>query len=168
MELAAEGRNSLPILKELTAEANPDARWWATRALAEIEDPEIPALLAHALVDPDPEVRYCGAMALHRQPGEQAIPSLIQALDTQDTLLARLAGNALVAMGDPAVPALIAVMDNGPHVARLEAARALSEIGDTRAIPALFKALEEGSIILEYWASEGLEKMGVGMTFFEP
>ena len=51
---------------------------------------------------------------------------------------------------------------------RLEAARALSEIGDTRAIPVLFKALEEGSVVLEYWASEGLEKMGVGMTFFEP
>lgn len=168
LELAAKGPKSLPLLKELTTEPNSDVRWWATRALAEIDDPGVPALLVHALVDPDPEVRYCGALALSCQPGEQAISNLIQALDTQDTLLARLAGIALVAMGDTAVPALIEVMDNRSHVARLEAARALSEIGDTRAIPALFKALEEGSVVLEYWASEGLEKMGVGMTFFEP
>ena len=168
LELAAEGAKSLPLLKELTAEANPDARWWATRALAEIDDPEVPALLVHALVDPDPEVRYCGALALDRQPGEHAIPSLIQALDAQDRLLARLAGDALVATDAAAVPDLIEVMEDGPQLARLEAARALSEIGDTRAIPVLFKALEEGSVVMEYWASEGLEKMGVGMTFFEP
>jgi HEAT repeat protein len=73
-----------------------------------------------------------------------------------------------VATDATAVPDLIEVMENGSQVARLEAARALSEIGDTRAIPVLFKALEEGSVVLEYWASEGLEKMGVGMTFFEP
>lgn len=168
LELAAEGAKSLPLLKELTAEANPDTRWWATRALAEIDDPEVPALLLQALIDPDPAVRYCGALALRCQPDEQAIPTLIQALDSQDRLLARLAGDALVATDATAVPDLIEVMENGSQVARLEAARALSEIGDTRAIPVLFKALEEGSVVLEYWASEGLEKMGVGMTFFEP
>lgn len=168
LEMAAEGAKSLPLLKELTAEVNPDARWWATRALAEIDDPEVPALLMQALTDPDPEVRYCGAVALRCQPDEQATASLIQALDSQDRLLARLAGNALVAIGAAAVPALIKVMEDGSQVARLEAARALSEIGDTRTIPVLFKALEEGSVVMEYWASEGLEKMGVGMTFFEP
>jgi hypothetical protein len=36
-------------------------------------------------------------------------------------------------------------------------------IGDTRAVPGLFEALE-GSALQEYWAEEGLERMGVGMV----
>jgi HEAT repeat protein len=58
-------------------------------------------------------------------------------------------------------------MESGSHIARLEAARALASIGDTRAIPALFDALDD-SALLEYWANEGLERMGVGMCFFSP
>jgi HEAT repeat protein len=52
--------------------------------------------------------------------------------------------------------------------ARIQAARALALIGDTRAIPELFNALDGDSALLEYWAGEGLEKMGVGMVFFTP
>jgi HEAT repeat protein len=59
-------------------------------------------------------------------------------------------------------------MQKGEHVARLEAVRALAKIGDERAIPALFDALDNDSALIEYWASEGLEKMGVGMVFYKP
>ena len=41
-------------------------------------------------------------------------------------------------------------------------------IGDTRAIPELYKMLDSDSALLEYWASDGLERMGVGMVFFAP
>ena len=64
-------------------------------------------------------------------------------------------------------------MQNGPQAsglgtqsARLEPAPALALIGDPSAIPALFAALDEGSALLEHWASQGLERMGVGMKFF--
>ena len=168
LHLAAEGPQSLAILKELIAEANPEVRWWAARALAEVDDPGVTQLLVQALGDPSAEVRQCGALALSCQPDSQAIPDLIQCLAAPDRMLARLAGNTLVVMDSVAVPDLIEVMGNGSQAARLEAARALSEIGDTRAIPVLFKALEEDSAVLEYWAEEGLKNMGVGMTFFEP
>jgi HEAT repeat protein len=46
--------------------------------------------------------------------------------------------------------------------------RALARIGDQRAIPALFRALDDESALIEYWATKGLEDMGVGMIFFEP
>jgi HEAT repeat protein len=168
LHLAAEGPQSLAILKELIAEANPEVRWWAARALAEVDDPGVTQLLVQALGDPSAEVQQCGAIALSCRPDSQAIPDLIQCLAAPDRMLARLAGNTLVVMDSAAVPDLIEVMGNGSQAARLEAARALSEIGDTRAIPVLFKALEEDSAVLEYWAEEGLENMGVGMTFFEP
>jgi HEAT repeat protein len=168
LRLAGEGPGNLAILKELAADPDPEVRWWATRALADINDPVVTLLLVAALHDPHPEVRKCGALALVEQPDERAVPALIQMLDAQDSLLARLAGNALVATGAAAVPELIEVMGAGSLLARLEAIRALCEIGDTRAIPVLFSAFEEDSALMEYWAAEGLEKMGVGTAFFEP
>ncbi len=89
-------------------------------------------------------------------------------LADEDALTRRLAGDALVAIGSQIVPQLLDVMQNGEHVARLEATRALAKIGDECAIPALFEALDDGSALIEYWASEGLEKMGVGMVFYKP
>jgi HEAT repeat protein len=95
------------------------------------------------------------------------VAGLVAALDDPDPLARRLAGQALATIGGEAVPRLLEVMAGGKHNARLEAVRALARIGDTRAVPALFEALE-GSALLEYWANEGLERMGVGMSFFIP
>jgi HEAT repeat protein len=89
-------------------------------------------------------------------------------MGSQDALLARLAANALACTGADAVPALLEVLEKGEQALRLEAARALAHIGDERSIPALFKALDEDSALMEYWANEGLERMGVGMVFFKP
>jgi HEAT repeat protein len=57
--------------------------------------------------------------------------------------------------------------DAQPRV-RTHAARALALIGDTSAIPALFKALEDDSAMVQYWVEEGLERMGVGQVYFKP
>ncbi|MFC1923374.1 HEAT repeat domain-containing protein, partial [Chloroflexota bacterium] len=111
---------------------------------------------------------HCAALALRYQADPDAIPTLIHRLSLPDRLMARLAADALIATGDESVPALLEVMENKSQPARLEAARALGEIGDPRAIPALFKALDDDSAILEHWAGEGLEKMGIGMVFFNP
>lgn len=166
--LAHHGVEILPALQALLQLPDPDLRWWGTRALAEIDDPQVVSLLLKSLHDPDASVRQCAALALRQQPSLQAIPVLSQTLGDEDRFLARLAGDALIATGEAAVPALLEVMRHGSHPERLEAARALAGIGDPRAIPALFDALEEDSALLEYWAGEGLERMGVGMAFFMP
>jgi HEAT repeat protein len=95
------------------------------------------------------------------------VAALVTALQSGDQLLAYLVGNALISTGAAAVPALIEMMQSGTPAARLEAARALATIADPRAIPALFHALDEGSV-LNYWATLGLERMGVGMIYFKP
>lgn len=168
LQLAAYGSGSLPLLEEFLQDLNEDVRWWAARSLAEIRDPYVTPLLLLALHDPEPAVGQCAALALRYQADPEAIPTLIQALTLPDRLMARLAADALIATGEESVPALIEVIQNNSQPARLEAARALGEIGDPRAIPALFNALDEDSAILEHWAGEGLEKMGVGMVFFNP
>lgn len=168
LQLAAAGSHSLLTLREFLQDQDADIRWWATRALAEIHTPESTPLLLQALRDSEPEVQQCAALALRRQPNSDAITKLIQALNAPDRLLARLAGDALIAIGEDAVPALIEVIENNPQSARLEAVRALSAIGDARAIPILIKVLDQDSAIMEHWAEQGLEKMGVGMVFFKP
>ena len=167
-ELAELGSQNLEVYQQLLDDERPDVRWWAVRSLAEIESPGVTPQLIRALDDADIAVRQCAALALQQQPDTQAIPALIQQLNASDQLLRRLAGDALIAAGGDAVPALLEVMQDSPKQARIEAARALALIGDTRAIPDLFKALDDESALMEHWAGEGLEKMGVGMVFFSP
>ncbi len=168
LHLAASGSRSLGILDELLKNQNPDVRWWATRSLAEINATQVFPLLLQALHDPEPEVRQCAALALRFQPDPDAIPALIHSLSSSDQLLARLAGDALIAIGNDAVVPLMAVMEDSSQTARMEAARALASIGDTRAIPTLIKVLDQDSAIVDYWAGKGLERMGVGTVFYNP
>jgi hypothetical protein len=166
--IAALGEAALPALFDLLDSSNPDSRWWALRTLARISHPEIPPKIWGCLDDPDPAIQQCAALGLSQQPCIDAIPDLIKALNHKDRLLSRLAGDALVAIGGQAVPLLIDSLENGTPVAQVEAARSLALIGDTRAIPALFNAWQEGSPLIQYWAEEGFERMGVGMKFFKP
>jgi HEAT repeat protein len=167
-QLPAHGEAALSSLESLTTDTNSDTRWWALRSLAGFSQPQAGALLTAALADADPLVRQCAALGLTRRPYAEAAPALLALLGDHDSLLARLAGDALVVLGSGAVEPLIAVLDTGRLTARVEAARALALIGDTRAVPALFKLLGSESAVLEHWANEGLEKMGVGMAFFKP
>lgn len=168
-KVAALGQISL-----LLESPDVEYRWWCVRALAEVGDPQAGALRLQALQDEDWRVRQCAAIALRLHPNPQAVTGLIDLLnsaakDLEDgALTARLAADALVSLGSPAVPALIAVLQDGSQAARLQAGRALAQIGDPRAIPDLIKSLDEDSALLEYWANIGLEKMGVGMAFFIP
>src|SRR3990172_8978017 len=98
--LARYGPEILPALQELLHRPDPELRWWATRALAEIDDPQLVSLLLESLQDPDTSVRQCAALALRQQPSPQAIPGLAQALWDSDRFLAHLATDALIATGE--------------------------------------------------------------------
>jgi HEAT repeat protein len=176
-EAAAIGLAGLPrseidaTLVELSAlleSHDADTRWWAVRAIAAISDARVPGLLLRALADPQASVRQCAILGLRQHPDAGCIAALARALGDEDPLVADLAVGALEAIGEPAVPALLDLMEKGAWAVRLKAVRALAMIGDERSIPALFAALDEDSALIEYWASEGLERMGVGMSFFTP
>ncbi len=166
--LAVYHSQAIPVLKSLLSSPDEDTRWWATRALGGIQEPQVTPLLLRSLRDKEKSIQYCAAVALREQPDITAIPALVSLLGNKDTVLARLAADALAVIGPPATPALIAVMDNGSHQELLNAVRALSKIGDYRAIPSLYKALDHDSIVIQHWADKGLDDLGVGMSFFEP
>jgi HEAT repeat protein len=168
LALGMKGEQALPPLIELTNSPDAEQRWWAVRALAQIPSPQSKAALIKALKDADLSVRQCAALGLRHQATFEAVPALLEALASADKLLSRLAADALVAVGHQAVPDLIQTVKNGSPSARLEAVRALALIGDPRAIPILYAVLAEESIFMDYWATEGLDRMGVGITYLKP
>ena len=129
---------------------------------------EIEQALREALHDPDPAVRQCAALGLRKRPLTSAIPDLIEALEDTDRLVARLASDALAAIGQAAIDTLAQAMTSPDAGVRIEAVRALANIDDPQAIPSLLVALNDTSRVVEFWAEQGLERLGVGMVFFNP
>jgi len=161
------GEEAFPDLRKLLDSADVDWRWWALRTIAQSPHARTDWLLP-LLNDPAPEVRQAAALGLCGHPNETAIRPLIQALSDADTMVSDLARNALVVIGKPAVPSLLDVPKGAPHRARINALRAVAEIGDFSAIPTLMAALEEDSAMLQHWAEEGLERLGLNMIYLNP
>lgn len=169
------GSAVIPTLLELTRSDDTDIRWWAVRALAASPHTRTVDLIP-LLSDSAPEVRAATALALCNHPHEEAVEALIHALEDEDALTAGLAGNALVKIGSPSVPALLKAMEagvepgrnNAPIGTRIVVLRTLSEIRDHRAIPMMMKCLGEESAFLQYWAQEGLQRLGLDMVYMKP
>ena len=175
------GDEAIPALLDLTRSSDVDHRWWALRVLA--QSPQAQAeWLVPFLTDPAREVRQCAALGLAIKPDESATTSLVRALSDEDSMVSSLAVNALVKIGKAAVPALIDVVKpnpegsstaphgegNAPQSARIHALRALAEIRDHRAIPVMMKVMEEDSALLQHWAKEGLDRLGLDMVYMKP
>jgi HEAT repeat protein len=168
LSLAQAGAQALAVITELVHHPEAEVRWWTVRALGEMTLSESGRLLAERMADEDATVRQCAAAALRQRPALEALPALFTALEDEDALLARLAADALIALGKPALPGLVEVLRGESPTARQQAVRCLAKIADPEAIPALFEALDDPSAWVRYFADEGLERMGVGMTFFKP
>jgi HEAT repeat protein len=173
--IVAKGMDAIPALLELTKADSADSRWWAVRALSASPHTRTGDLIP-LLDDPAPEVRAATALALCEHPDESAVPALIKTLKDEDAIAAGLAGNALVKIGNASVAGLLDVMNarvepgrNEAQVhARILALRALAEIRDPRAIPVMMKSMSEESAVLQYWAQEGLERLGLDMVYMRP
>jgi HEAT repeat protein len=166
-EIVALGEDAFPSLHTLLESNDSDIRWWAVRTLSQNLTPPTEWLL-QALQDPAPEVRQCAALGLCSHPQDESIPLLIAALADADTMVSNLATNALVAIGAEAVPLLLESLKTSPQAARINAMRALADLRDYRAVQAMMSALEEDSMLMQHWAEEGLERLGLNMVYLNP
>ncbi len=166
--VAELGERMLPLLLEQLQSQEPDQRWWATAAVTHIYREEARKALLESLADEYTAVRQCAAFGLRRHPYVDAIPTLLDLLGDQDRLLARLAADALAALGECAVSPLTEALRSEDAAVRIEAARALASIDDPSVIAPLFTALDDDSSLVTHWAEEGLQRRGVGMVFFKP
>lgn len=166
------GEAAIPALLDLTKSSDADQRWWGLRVLAQLPSPSGTSRQAGWLVpfltDPAPEVRQCAALGLAARPDEAAIQPLIRALSDEDGMVGGLAVNALVKIGGAAVPSLIEAVKSAPQLARIHALRALAEIRDHRAIQVMMQVMGEDSALLQHWAKEGLERLGLNMVYIKP
>lgn len=161
------GEEATPAILDLTRSADVDHRWWGLRVLAQSSHARA-GWLVPFLKDPAREVRQCAALGLAIKPDESAVDALVQALRDEDSMVSSLAVNALVKIGGAAVPSLIDIVKIAPQAARIHALRALAEIRDHRAIPVMMKVMEEDSALLQHWAKEGLDRLGLDMVYIKP
>ena len=165
--LVGLGEEAVPALLDLTHSLDADYRWWGLRVLAQSPHSQA-GWLVPFLNDSAPEVRQCAALGLANKPDEMAIHPLVRALSDEDALVCNLAVNALVKIVNAAVPSLIEIVKSGSQSARIHALRALAEIRDHRAIPVMMQVMEEDSVLLQHWAKEGLERLGLDMVYMKP
>ena len=165
--LARLGETVLSTLEILLQSSIVDHRWWAIRTLAQMKEPPSNWLI-NALDDPSTEVREAAALALTAHPTETAIPGLIRALSDPEVMLVTLAMYALIEIGNRAIPALLEAYKNAQAKTRIQIMRSLAEIPDHRSISLMLKASEEDSALVNYWAKEGLERLGLNMIYIKP
>ncbi len=166
--LIALDESACPALLEASRSATDDGRWWIVRTLAELPSTRTVDLVPF-LEDPAPEVRQAAALGLGAHPDEAAIPNLVRALRDHDSMTAALAANALGKLGTASTPALLEVLaGDAPQTVRVLVMRTLAELKDHRAIRTMMKALDEDSALVQHWAREGLERLGLDMVFMKP
>lgn len=124
--------------------------------------------IQQGLTATDPEARAVAIFALGLRPEPQAASLLAAALSDPSPFLARTASDSLHRLGKRAVPELLKALKHQDAQTRGLAARALALIADKSTIPALFHALEDESTVVQFWADQGLDRMGVGQVYFKP
>ena len=166
--LIALGEEAIPLLLDIMESTDVDSRWWALRVLAQSPHSSTEWLIRFLAKDPAPEVRQCAALGLAGKYDESAIQPLVHALSDEDSMVESLAANALVKIGSAAVPSLIETVQDAPQFVRIHALRVLAEIRDPRAIPVMMQVIGEDSVLLQHWAKEGLERLGLDMVYIKP
>lgn len=159
--------NILPALLDLGASADPDQRWWAMRALAEMADnnpnarAQVTPVLLDALNDEEDSIRCVAALGLSQMQATSAIPSLALMLADPSGWVRGAAANALAQIGEPAVPALGEAMQDEREGVRVRAAYALNRIKSIKSARWLFPALNDPNHIVHTYAYETLDEMGL-------
>jgi HEAT repeat protein len=168
LAIKALGDDALPPLRKLLQADDADLRWWSARALAALGGPSSVSLLIETLSDPDSDVRACAALGLGALAAAEAAAPLTHLLADESAYVGRIAGNALIQIGQSAVSALIEALNSQAPAARAGAARALIPLESHAAIPALFTALDDESVMVTHYAQDALWRMGVGMVLIKP
>ena len=181
---ACSGQTTLlPALRPLLADANPDRRWWAVRALAAVGGADAVDRLTAHLCDADEATRCAAALGLGQLRATAAIPALTAQLGDVNGWVRDTAGDALAMIGEPALPALVETLSAGQDGARVRAAGALRKIVvgaliDVQiaefepqfwpAISAMFTALNDPNRLVRHNVYEALDRLGLLETVIIP
>lgn len=166
----------VPALRPLLADADPNRRWWAVRALALTGGPEAAELSEARLADADEAIRCAAALGLGELRAAQAIPALATRLADPSGWVRDSAADALALIGEPALPTLTAALADAHEAVRVRAAGALRKVvvpglsgrliteyppAYRPAIEGLYRALNDPNRLVRHNAYEALHKLGL-------
>ena len=166
ISLSSYGELVTTLLEELLESEDEDQRWWAIRTFSLLDNPPV-NLFIKMLSDKSVEVRKCATLAIKQHPTVLALDKLLELLSGKDPLLIKLAADALISIGTPAIPGILRLIEDMEGLGRIEAYRAMAKIGDTRAISVLFNGLNDNSNLISFWSEEGLTNLGMNMVYFQ-
>jgi HEAT repeat protein len=134
------GAASVPVLAPLVADPDADLRKFVVDALGAIDAPGVPALLRAALADADQNVSAAAAEYLGRRRDAAAVPLLLGRLGEGAGWLTFGCLRALGEIGDTSAAPAVAALIGQPGL-RKAAVEALGSVGDERTAPHLCEAL---------------------------
>lgn len=131
-------------------------------ALAVMADPRAIDALARRLASATPVVRRDVVGAVASIGGRGALDALLPVLADEDEAVSKAAGDGVAAAGAAAVEPLIAILrsEKAAVGARIRAAAALGQIGDSRAIAPLVATLPTGFTFLQEAVEGALVRFG--------
>ena len=168
-KIVPDNKFSIETIKSLITDlGNNDmvVRVGARKSLVTIGEPTVDSLI-QALTSKKGTVRLEATKALDqinipwkKHATEEIINVLIADLGSNDGIVRVRARKSLVAIGKQAVGPLLEVLVGKTRRVRWEAAKAIGQIGDPTAAPALVKALEDGMFEVRWLAAEALITIG--------
>jgi len=160
MDIADQGITGQ--LVEMLQDENPSNRALAALILGEVGDRSAVSALEKVLEDSENYVRREAGLALVRLGSKAGVPLVLEMLRGAEGNLSPAAW-VLKDLGDRSVvPDLIEAL-NQPEQKNwviASAAVALGGIGDSTAIPALIRTLDNSSMWVRYWATDALGEIG--------
>jgi HEAT repeat protein len=144
-EARAQRPEALAALAEALEDDHPFVRWRAGLTLAGVGRPRVTAILFDALEGGSPRAQAAAADALGYVSRANPEP-LLQALDSEETLVRQSAAEALGRRGyRPAVLRLTALLEDESPWVRRTAIRAMGHIGEGSAVAPLMRCLTDES-----------------------
>jgi HEAT repeat protein len=134
------GGSAVPALAPLLADPDPDLRKFVVDTLGNVEAPGVPDLLRSALGDQDENVAAAAAEFLGRRRVAAAVPQLLERLRGGGPWLVFGCLRALGEIGDPAAVPAVTRLLAAPGL-RKAALEALGRIGGEESVPHLLDAL---------------------------
>jgi HEAT repeat protein len=134
------GPAAVPALAPLVSDPDPDLRKFIVDALGNIDAPGVSAILRAALEDPEENVSAAAAEYLGRRRDTAAVPVLLRRLGERGGWLTFGCLRALGEIGDPAAAPAISALLGEPGL-RKAALEALGRVGGDPAVPHLLEAL---------------------------
>jgi HEAT repeat protein len=151
---------AVPTLIPLLEDFSNEIRWETALALGEIGDPQAIDPLREALQDHDRYVRYGAAAALESLDWKPGSPE-----DYALLLNGKQEWDSLAEMGTAAIgPLSISATDLESSV-RIHAVQTLGEIGEEKAIPALYRALRDTDGQVRWEAVLAASKTGISPKY---